>query len=278
MKYNKNIINKYMSNNLPASGNKPGILSRAIRYSVLNGGKRLRPLLCLAAFQAAGGRGKLILPVAGAVELIHAFSLVHDDLPAMDNDDYRRGKLTVHKNFGEDIAILTGDALLNLAFDWVSAAPGLTAQKKLSIIKELVQATGSQGLIGGQVLDLKASAKKTPAAKVKDIHLLKTTALITAAVRTGAITAGTTKSQLKKLTTYGNNLGLAFQLTDDLLDLEQDKKNKLQISYPLLFGRKKTIDYARKLYRQATRPLSSFGKKAASLTEIADLVIQRIPK
>jgi len=212
------IIDKHLDKNLSGSD----ILSKSIRYSTINGGKRIRPILCVAGFNTVGGKSKIILQIASAIELVHTFSLIHDDLPCMDNDDYRRGKLTNHKVFGEDIALLAGDALLNLAYDWIVNCH-IPNERKIAILKEIAACTGKQGLIGGQVMDLHAGNRNITEKTIKTIYAQKTGALISAAVRIGAITAGSSTRELKLLTDYGKKLGLAFQIIDDILDMEKDK-------------------------------------------------------
>lgn len=268
------LISKYLDLNLKGHGT----LNKSIRYSTTGMGKRIRPVLCMAGFKACGGRGNSILPVAGAIELIHTFSLIHDDLPCMDNDDYRRGKPTNHKVFGEDIALLAGDALLNMAFEWVTHAKGINNDIKLSIIKELTACVGTKGLIQGQVLDLHPESKKTLVSKkiskriLKDIYIKKTALLITTAVRIGAITAGANKRKLDAITEYGMNLGLAFQIVDDILDIDQDEGK----SYPSLFGKDNTIKYAKELINKSIRALKPFNKKSNLLEEISHLVLNQI--
>ena len=263
-------INRYLNNHLPHNG----LLARAIRYSTLGRGKRIRPVICIAAFRATGGRGKMVLPVAGAIELIHTFSLIHDDLPCMDNDDSRRGKPTCHRVFGEDIALLAGDALLSMAFAWIAAASPIPAFRKIAIIKELGSATGPLGLIGGQVLDLHQPYKRPSLKILKSIYTKKTARLISSSARIGAILAGAGKNKLKSITTYGNNLGLAFQIIDDILDIKQDKG----VSYPLLAGRQKAVKDAGKLIDQSIGSLKSFGPRGALLKQIALKVYHQFRK
>lgn len=266
----KKKIDEYLRKNLRRQ--KPEILSRALRYSTIDGGKRIRPILCIAGFKACGGGGEYILPVACAIELVHTFSLIHDDLPCMDNDDFRRGKPTSHKVFGEDIAVLAGDALLTMAFDWIADAPNVSSQKKISVTKELSYCT--ERLISGQVLDLRTPKKKLSEKTIKSIYMKKTSALITTAVRIGAIAAGATKKKIMALTKYGENLGLAFQVVDDLLDMDEDKDT----SYARLFGKEKALKYSNRLIDQAVNSLKPFGSNAKLLEDIARLVISQAPK
>ena len=269
-----NKINNYLQKNLKTD--KPEILAQALRYSTIGSGKRIRPILCISSFKACNGKGNYIMPTACALELVHTFSLIHDDLPCMDNDDFRRGKPTNHKVFGEDIAILAGDALLTMAFEWIADTPKVSSHKKLSIIKELSYCTGPKGLIGGQVLDLKTSADKLSINKIKSIYLKKTASLITSAVKIGAIAAGANKRKLSALTAYGKNLGMAFQIVDDLLDLAQDEEKNM--SYPALAGKENAYKYADKLIIQTINSIKPFGKKAYLLEDIARWVIDQVPE
>lgn len=264
----RNSINKYLNKNLP----KSGILSKAIRYSTIDGGKRIRSILCIASFRTCGGIGNKILPVVCAIELIHTFSLIHDDLPCMDNDDLRRGKPTSHRVFGEDIAILAGDALLTMAFEWIANCKGISNKKKITVIKELSSCVGPKGLIGGQVLDLKTPKQDLSPNAIKFIYMKKTAQLITTAIRVGAILASATRKKLTALTNYGKNLGLVFQIIDDILDLDKDKG----ISYARLFGKDKTLKYAKQLINQCIISLKPFGKKADLLEEIALIIFNQV--
>lgn len=198
---------------------EPRLLWEAMAYSVLGGGKRLRPLLCLFACEAVSGQWQSALPAAQAVELIHAYSLIHDDLPALDNDDWRRGKPANHKEYGEDIAILAGDALQTLAFELLSDPAVKRPAVQIQWVAELAAAAGPQGMCAGQVLDLHAAEGAWQEAQILDVYRLKTGALIRAAVRMGALAGGADAAQLQALTTYAEDLGLAFQIVDDLLDL-----------------------------------------------------------
>jgi len=268
----KKKINKYIKENLPKGS--PSILREALKHSTSPGGKRIRPILTLAAYHICEGRGYNILPTACAIELIHTYSLIHDDLPCMDNDDLRRGKPTCHKKFGEDIAILSGDALLTLSFEWISKNSRIDDATKIAIIKEISSKIGVSGLIGGQVLDLRTKPKNLNLQKIKKIHLNKTAALFIASVRIGAIAANTSPKKLRAITIFGKNLGLAFQIVDDLLDLGQDKEK--EISYPILVGKKKAENHVIKLVKEALDSLKLFGKKANLLEEIAKKVTDQI--
>lgn len=269
-------INNYLQRNLPQPLDKPKLLSQAIRYSTLNGGKRIRPLLCIGAYRTLGGNSNSIFSIACSLELIHNFSLIHDDLPCMDNDDFRRGKPTCHKVFGENVAVLAGDQLLNLAFEWVTEAKTIKKEIKLELIRELVKVVGAGGLIGGQILDLIKLPTKITTQYVLDIYNRKTTALIATSVRLGAIAARATKKELNQLTKYGESIGLAFQLIDDILDLRQDSCDKLQINYALLFGEQKTRKLILQLQQQAQKSLTSFGSRSKLLKAIASLIFNQI--
>jgi geranylgeranyl diphosphate synthase, type II len=199
----------------------PDTIYNAMRYSLLAGGKRLRPILCLASCEAIGGNPDLALPVACAVEMIHTMSLIHDDLPAMDNDDYRRGKLTNHKVYGEDIAILAGDGLLAYAFEYIAVqTQGVSADRVLRAVAHLARAVGADGLVGGQVVDLESEGKADITVETLTyIHNHKTGALFESSVVCGAIMAGATEPEIEKLTKFAHNIGLAFQIIDDILDI-----------------------------------------------------------
>jgi geranylgeranyl diphosphate synthase type II len=262
---------------LPAENTPPTTLHKAMRYSVFAGGKRLRPALCLAACRAVGGRMATAMPLACAVECIHTYSLIHDDLPCMDDDDFRRGKPTNHKVFGEGIAVLAGDALLTLAF-WLAA-------RDVRYVKELAFAAGSLRLIAGQVQDLENENRPATLEEVKTTHLNKTAALIIASIRLGALAGRATAAQLKRLTKYGEDIGLAFQVVDDILDVTStkevmgksvgaDAKNQ-KSTYPKLLGVEGSRQYAAELIADAHRQLKPFGPEAAPLRAIADFFLHR---
>ncbi len=253
-------------------------------YSLTAGGKRLRPILAIAGYEAAGGRSKNILPVASALELIHTYSLIHDDLPAMDNDALRRNKPTNHIVFGEAAAILAGDALLTDAFGMIASA---NAESKVltDIMKEVSYACGPNGMVGGQAVDIMLEGKKAKKSEIVYIHTHKTGAFIRASVRVGAIMAGASKDRLQALTTYGENIGLAFQIIDDILDItgtdrELGKTAGADISrgkntYPTVFGIEKSSKKAEALIKDSIEALSGFDKKAEPLREIARYIIAR---
>ncbi|MFQ5777820.1 MAG: polyprenyl synthetase family protein, partial [Terriglobia bacterium] len=213
-------LEKHLARLLPPPNAYPETIHRAMRYSVLAAGKRIRPILCLESARALSGRTNGIEPLACALEFIHTYSLIHDDLPALDNDDLRRGRPTCHKKFGEAIAILAGDALLTLAFDILSRMPRLDSNRQMQIIQELSAAAGTRsGMIGGQVADLEAEGKRVSSRQLEYIHRSKTGALIRASVRCGALYAGGSGAKLARLSRFGEKVGLAFQIVDDILDV-----------------------------------------------------------
>ncbi len=214
-------VNQALNRYLPRATTKPATIHRAMRYSLFAGGKRMRPALCLAAAAACGGNETDALPLACAVECIHTYSLVHDDLPAMDDDDYRRGKLTSHKVFGEGIAVLAGDALLTQAFEIAAQCKGWPRHSHQDVILELARAAGSLHLIAGQVADLEGEGKRISASQLQYIHQEKTSALLCCAARLGGMSANCTPAQLAALTDFGRHVGLAFQGIDDILDVTQ---------------------------------------------------------
>lgn len=283
------LINKALGSYLPAESAFPSAVHQAIRYSVFAGGKRLRPILVLAAAEAVGGREEEVLPAACAIELIHTYSLIHDDLPAMDNDDFRRGKPTCHRVFGEAVAILAGDALLTQAFGLIARSTltqNLVPPKAaLEVIAEIAEAAGSLGLVGGQVLDLKAEGKPPEASLLEAIHMRKTAALFRAATRTGAILSRAKEEQLAALTAYGEHFGLAFQIIDDILNVTGDPKKmgkgtgsdqaRKKATYPALYGVEKSRELAREHIAQTVAVLSSWGEKAFLLREIALFTLSR---
>jgi len=276
-------INRSLDRYLPGRNIFPSQIHQAMRYSVLAGGKRLRGILVLSSGRLFKVPERILMPVAVAFELVHTYSLIHDDLPAMDNDDFRRGKPTSHRVFGEALAILTGDALLPLAFQLLADKirnPKVSRQ----LVKEISQAAGSRGMVGGQVLDLTQS-KTDRKKKLLMIHLLKTAALITAAVRAGALVAKANPTQLACLTRYGRNLGLAFQIMDDILDIKGDRthlgktpgKDRVQakLTYPALYGLEHAETKARRLINRAKQALHPFHNRAEILSALADYVINR---
>lgn len=269
-----------------ASGSTSERLQAAMRYSVLGGGKRIRPALSLAAASALGQPMDAALVPACAVELIHAYSLVHDDLPAMDNDELRRGRPTTHIAFDEATAILAGDALQALAFEWLAEAPEIEAPARLTMIRELAHASGHSGMVGGQAIDLESVGKSLTLAQLESMHRHKTGALIEASVRIGALTApGVTKQSLDALTAYAKALGLAFQVQDDLLDIEGDTETigkpqgsdiaRAKPTYPALLGLAGAREHLSSLLSSALESLQDFGPEADPLRAMAGYVVAR---
>ncbi len=278
-------INGALNRFLPPITAAPATIHKAMRYSLFAGGKRMRPALCLAAATACDGQEKAAMPLACAIECIHTYSLIHDDLPAMDNDDYRRGKLTNHKVFGEGIAVLAGDALLTQAFEIAAHARGWPRYSHRRLTQELAVAAGSRQLIAGQVADLEAEGKQISARHLRYIHERKTSALLCCAVRLGGMSANCTASQLSALTQFGYHVGLAFQVIDDILDVTQTseqlgktagKDTKAhKATYPAIVGLDKSRAIAEELTARAFSALSTFGGKAAALEALAEFLLRR---
>ena len=271
---------------------RPESLREAMRYSLLAGGKRLRPILCLAACELAGGDPALAMPTAVALEMIHTMSLIHDDLPAMDNDDLRRGRPTNHKVYGDAVALLAGDALLTRAFEMVALrSPGVPADRLLKVVGELSLVSGAPGLVGGQVVDLECEGKEVDLETLEYIHLHKTGALLKACVITGALIGGADEEQLNSLRTYARGIGLAFQIVDDILDVtaSSDVLGKTagkdliadKTTYPKLLGLEESRERAKTLIQEAKTSLDAFqpadgsSVQAAPLLALADYVIGR---
>ncbi|MBB72094.1 MAG: (2E,6E)-farnesyl diphosphate synthase [Legionellales bacterium] len=273
---------------LPAPNDTPRELHKAMRHSVLNGGKRIRPLLAYAAGYCVGGTPEQMDGVATAVEFVHAYSLIHDDLPAMDDSDLRRGKPTCHKAFDEATAILAGDALQSLAFEVIAKHdnPSLSAENRLRIIDILATACGTSGMAGGQAIDLAASAKQLTLEELENMHLRKTGALIRASVVCGAIaTNKATDEELHALDTFAKNIGLAFQVHDDIIDIEQDTEtlgkpqghdqNNQKSTYPQLVGVEEAKAIANQLFADAVKPLDKMGQTALPLRLLGEYIIKR---
>lgn len=279
------MVEEALDRYLPPAGAYPPLIHQAMRYSVMAGGKRLRPALVMAGAEAVGGGAADVLPAACALELIHTYSLIHDDLPAMDNDDYRRGKLTNHKVYGEAVAILAGDALLTLAFQLLAENKSSRPEDVARVVREVAVEAGTFGLIGGQVVDTFSEGEEINESTLEYIHRHKTGALYRAAIRAGAILAGAQDEQLASLTEYAEQLGLAFQIKDDILDIEGDEKkigkpvgsdikNK-KATYPSLFGLDKSREKARLAADCALAALGGFGKEADFLRQLVQFVIER---
>jgi geranylgeranyl diphosphate synthase, type II len=270
---------------LPAENERPALIHQAMRYSVFAGGKRVRPILCIEAFRIFSSDTPLVLPVACALEFIHTYSLIHDDLPALDDDDLRRGRPTCHKKFGEAMAILAGDALLTLAFETLAAAPLLPAER-VALVREISAAAGTRdGMVGGQVADLEAEGRQVTAEMLEYIHRSKTAALIRASIVSGAIAAAASDEDQNRLRKFGGLIGWAFQVTDDILDVEESSaslgktagKDQAQqkATYPALFGLEKSHQFARDLATQALAELETFGARAANLRELGEFLVLR---
>ena len=281
-------VDRYLESVIPDAHVPPTTLHESMRYSLFAGGKRVRPILAIAAAEAISFPAEGVLPVASSLELIHTYSLIHDDLPAMDNDDYRRGKLTNHKVYGEAMAILAGDALLTLAFDICSDPKLLNSidpARQVQLIHELARGAGNLGMVGGQVLDIQAENRDIDLPTLQDIHVHKTGKLIRAAVRMGAIFAGGSPAQLASPTAYAEDVGLAFQIADDVLNVtgtrEELGKNantdaqRGKKTYPTFYG----VDGARQLAAECTERalshLSTFGSSADPLRELAKYITSR---
>ena len=248
----KKIIDRALDRYLPSSNLKPQIIHKAMRYAVFPGGKRLRPMFTIAGFQACGGKGNKVIPVACGIELAHSYTLVHDDMPCMDDDDLRRGKKACHKKFGEDMALLAGDGLLTLAFQVIAESGSIET------IKEISKAIGTCGTIGGQVADILNKGRD-----IEYINLKKTAVLFEVAVKSGGIVKGAGKQEVNALGNFGRDIGLAFQLLDDLKDKD---------GYVKLHGACRTKEKAEFLAKRAKSHLKIFGKKAEALLELADLI------
>lgn len=265
----------------------PEKIYEAMRYSLLAGGKRLRPILCLASCELVGGTAAMAIPTACALEMIHTMSLIHDDLPAMDNDDYRRGKLTNHKVYGEDIAILAGDGLLTYAFEFIATqTQNVPPQQVLQTIAHLARASGAAGLVGGQVVDLESEGKTDVSLETLNyIHAHKTGALLEACVVCGGILGGASAADLQRLSRFAKNIGLAFQIIDDILDITAtaEELGKTagkdvqagKVTYPSLWGIEESRRQAKELVADAKAQLAVFGSKAQPLLGIADFITSR---
>jgi len=279
------IVDRALGRYLPSESEKPATIHKAMRYSIFAGGKRLRPVLTLAAAEACGGKIPAALPAACAVECIHTYSLIHDDLPCMDNDDLRRGRPTNHKVFGDGIAVLTGDALLTVAFEILARAKPTRRYPIATQIHDLAIASGSRWLVGGQVADLEGEGRKLRGDDLKYIHRCKTAALLTASIRLGAMSANATPAQLRALTTFGQSVGLAFQVIDDILDVTQSTEKlgksagkdvaSQKATYPAIFGLDKSRSEARRLTRTAHSALKVLGKSGDTLRALADHLLAR---
>ncbi|QWV92274.1 polyprenyl synthetase family protein [Geomonas oryzisoli] len=280
------LVDQALERYLPDAKELPASLHSAMRYSVFAGGKRVRPVLMLAACEAVGGSADAVMPAACAMEMIHTYSLIHDDLPAMDNDDFRRGNPTNHKVYGEATAILAGDALLTEAFILLSNGTGGDPAARLRVIQEIAVASGSRGMVGGQVVDMESEGRHdVDIATLSYIHTHKTGALIRASVRCGAILGGASEEQFKSLTRYADAIGLAFQIADDILDVEGTTEElgkdagsdqaRGKATYPALMGLEASKARAQELVQIALDALSSFDERAEPLRAIASYIVKR---
>jgi geranylgeranyl diphosphate synthase, type II len=270
----------------PPESALPQTIHRAMRYSLFAGGKRIRPILCLQAGAAVSDHTPGVMNAACSLEMIHTYSLIHDDLPALDNDDFRRGKPTCHKVFGDAMAILAGDALFTLAIQTLARIENLDAVGKVALIEELSSASGTlEGMIGGQVTDIEGERQPPTAELLDRIHRAKTGALLRASVRMGAICANGTEADIAAISRYGDHAGLAFQIVDDILDIEESSealgktagKDTAQgkITFPAVYGLDRSRDMAREECRKAHESLAQFGDRALRLHQIADLIVER---
>lgn len=284
----KGIVDEALDRFLPGEDRFPPLIFRAMRYSVFAGGKRLRPILCMAAADAVGGDRQSVLPVACAIELIHTYSLIHDDLPSMDDDDLRRGMATSHKVFGEGIAVLAGDALLTEAFHLMSCSEHrgtVQAESLLATISEISAASGFDGMIGGQVVDLDSEGKGGDMETLNYIHTHKTEALLTVSIRAGAMLSGASATDLAALSAYGKGIGLAFQITDDILDIEGDSETlgkdtgsdeaHNKVTFPALLGLDGSRKKAQESIGEALSAIAHFDNRADPLRMIATFIIER---
>jgi geranylgeranyl diphosphate synthase, type II len=282
----RKLVDEYLDTLLPLESEEPETIHKAMRYSVFAGGKRLRPILVLASGESLAGDRALLLTLGAAIEMMHTYSLIHDDLPALDNDDLRRGRPTCHKVFGEAMAILTGDSLMTRSYQVLADLPGLSDSARVAIIREIASATGSvNGMIGGQVVDLESEGRTIDARVLEYIHHSKTGALLSACVRCGALAAHARASEFHALTEFGNKIGLAFQIVDDILDVTSSsevlgktagkdaKVNKA--TYPALYGIEASRKKARELVTSSLEDIRFFGDEAKALRGLAQFIISR---
>ena len=278
-------MDRALGQHLPTARTKPATLHQAMRYSLFAGGKRIRPILTLAAAEACGGSVGHAMPLACAVECIHTYSLIHDDLPSMDNDDFRRGRPTSHKVYGEGIAILAGDALLTQAFEIAGQAKGWPRYSHAAIIEEISKTAGSLQLIAGQVADLEGEGQPITLPQLRYIHERKTSALLTCSARLGGMSANCTPTQLKALSTFGYHVGLAFQVIDDILDVTQTTEQlgktagkdqaTAKATYPAIVGLEKSKKIANDLTVKAFNALKPFKGKAVALEAMTGYLLRR---
>jgi geranylgeranyl diphosphate synthase, type II len=281
----KELVDAYLDNALPRADVYPEIIHEAMRYSVFAGGKRLRPILALATAETLGGQLQRIIPLACALELIHTYSLIHDDLPAMDNDDYRRGQLTCHKKYGEGMAILAGDGLLTLAFQLLAEIPGdpALADVKVRVIHQVARAIGTScGMVGGQVVDLATQGKRFSREQLNFIHSSKTGALIRVSIQTAALLCDADQGVRDALSRFGGKIGLAFQVVDDILDVEASSEQlgktpgkddiEGKATYPAMYGIETSREIASQLVGEAVQEIALLGPEGEVLRELAQFV------
>ncbi len=284
----KILVDRALEKFMPRPSGLQGHVIRAMRYTLFAGGKRIRPVLCIAGAEAVGGSADHVLPVACAIELIHSYSLIHDDLPALDDDDFRRGKPTNHKVFGEAMAILAGDGLLTLAFNLMAryGLEGRVEEKALLRVIDLIaSAAGYDGMVGGQAVDVTSEGKGPDPAAVEYIHTRKTGALIAASLTAGVILAGGNEEEVKSINRYGQHIGLVFQIADDILNIEGDRevmgkeiggdKERGKITYPSVFGINKSKRVQDQLIDRAIEALDGFDERANPLRDLARYIVKR---
>ena len=286
MKEQAAVVDAALDRWVPAESVLPQNIHKAMRYSLFAGGKRIRPVLFLEAARTVAGEVSGAADAACSLELIHTYSLIHDDLPALDNDDLRRGRPTCHKVFGEAMAILAGDALLTLAFQVLAENDRIDAARRIRLVQELAKASGTVGgMIGGQVHDIEGEGQRPTVELLESIHRAKTGALLRASLRMGAIYAGADEEQLDALSRYGEHIGLAFQIVDDLLDVEQPSEalgktagkdaQQQKITFPAVYGLERSHAMAEQERESAWRALEIYGERAQRLRDIADLIVHR---
>ena len=282
----RRIVDQYLERLLPPESQVPATIHKAMRYSVFAGGKRVRPILVLASGESLAGDREVLFHLGAGIEMMHTYSLIHDDLPALDNDDLRRGVPTCHKVFGEAMAILAGDALMTRCYQVLADLPKISDSVKICIIRELATVTGTlKGMVGGQVVDLESEGKPVSSEVLEYIHGSKTGALLTACVRCGALAAGAEPAKLLALTEFGAKIGLVFQIVDDILDVTsssevlgktagKDEKVK-KATYPALYGIEASRQKARELLASALEDIQNFGEEAEALRNLARFVVNR---
>ena len=273
-----NIIDKALDEYLPSEEKSPSIIHKAMRYSVFGGGKRIRPILTLATAELFGKNDESVIKTACGIELIHTFSLIHDDLPCIDNDDFRRGKPSNHKVFGEAIAVLAGDALLVSGLDLIiknSEVKGIKKQSILKLLKEITFYVGTENMLGGQVEDIVLKNEDIEKIELTNLYMKKTAALICISIRAGAILSEANQKQLEALNKYGENIGLAFQIIDDMLDIMQDQRDLKNPNYANKYGIKESQSESERLIKEAKDSLKIFNHKAETLRSLADYLLTR---